>query len=199
MQEETIYVPTTRYVHYNDQGEITSIGNNRDFTENCIEVDIKDVINFLTGKESASSYLIVYDTLVKKHVLKLKYHVDETAFCINDDIFKISNAVVQKPDLTITQDINSKNWRFSIDPGLKNYLQSQETINNRKIHFSITRKNDPHELYRLILVDFADLVNNNYVEIAFIYQNEASVDNLSVYTTKRFETYVHEVINDHQI
>lgn len=199
MQEDTIYVPTTRYVHYNDHGEITSIGNNKDFTESCIEVDVGDVINFLTGKESASSYLVVYDTLIKKHVLKLKYHADETAFCINDDIFKVRDSVEQKPDLTITQDIKNKTWRFSIDPGLKNYLQAQDSTYNRKIHFSITRKNDPHELYRLILVDFADLVSNSSVDVAFIYQNEASADNLSVYTTKRFETYVHEVINDQQI
>lgn len=194
MQEDTIYVPTIRYIYYTDQGEITSISNSNNLEGSCIEVELDNVINFLTGKESASSYLVVYDTLIKKYVLKLKHDVSETTFCVNDDIYKVQRSLIQKPDLIITQDINHKIWRFSIDSELKKYLLSQDTSYNKKIHFSITCKNDPHELHRLILVDFADLVNNDSVDIAFICQNEESADNLSVYTTKRFETYIHKVI-----
>jgi hypothetical protein len=47
-----------------------------------------------------------------------------------------------------------------------------------------------------MMIDFKNLVDNEKIEIPFKYQSEESGDNLSVYTTKRFETYVYEVKND---
>lgn len=196
MIKDTIAISNDRYVYYDADGEITSVSNTNDEEGSYIILPLEKVINFLTGKESTSSYLVVYDTLVKQHVLKLKYYADETAFRVNNDIYEVVNLESQKPDLIITQHIKNKKWIFTIDQGLKKYLKSQAEISNKKIHFSITRKNDPHELYRLILVDFKDLVEKDCVEIDFSYQSEESVDNLSVYTTKRFETYSYEVIND---
>ena len=134
--------------------------------------------------------------MLKQHVLKLKYHADETAFRVDDDIFKIPNSTEQKPDLTITQDIKNKRWIFSIDRGLRSYVQSTSASYNRKIQFSVARKNDPHDLYHLIIIDFDELVQQGILEIPFKYQTEESVDDISVYTTKRFETYVYEVKND---
>lgn len=193
---DTISIPQDRYVYYDDQGEIVSISNTNDQDGNYITVKLEQVINFLTGKESTSSYTVVYDTLIKQHVLKLKYYADETAFRVSNDIYNVEKSVDQKPDLTITQDVRNKKWIFTIDQGLQKYLKSQLSLSNKKIHFSITRKDDPHELYRLILIDFKDLVEQGFVEIEFIYQTEQSIDDLSVYTTKRFETYLFEVKND---
>ena len=195
MSEDVIYIPTDRFVYYDEQGEITTVSNTNDLDGNYIVLPLERVINFLTGTESTSSYLVVYDTLVKQHVLKLKYYADENAFHVNNEIFEVEKKVEQKPDLTITQDIKNKMWRFKIDQGLKDYLTSLSPAYSRKIHFSVTRKNDPHELYHLIIVDFRELVENN-IEIPFKYQSEESKDNISVYTTKRFETYLYEVEND---
>jgi hypothetical protein len=196
MTEDVIYIPTEKYVYYNENGEIISVGNSCDFEGNYIVLPLDRVINFLTGKENTNSYAVIYDTLLKQHVLKLKYHADETAFRINDDIFKIPKITEQKPDLTIIQDINNKKWIFSVDDGLRSYVQSTSASYNRKIQFSITRKNDPHDLYHLIIIDFDSLIKQGLLEIPFKYQTEESVDDISVYTTKRFETYVYEVKND---
>jgi hypothetical protein len=196
MTEDIIYVPTDKYVYYDEQGEILSIGNSNSSKGNYIALPLDRVINFLTGKENTNSYMVIYDTLLKQHIIKLKYHVDETVFRVNDDIFKIKKTTEQKPDLTITQDLNNKKWVFSVDEGLKNYIQKQKAAYNRKIYFSITRKNDPHDLYRLIIIDFDNLIQVGNIQIPFKYQTEQSADDISVYTTKRFETYVYEVKND---
>lgn len=195
MKLDEIYVPTERYVYYNEEGEILSISNTKDEDSNYITVELEKVVNFLTGKESASSYLVVYDTLIKQHVLKLKYQADENAFRINEDIYEIEQNTDQKPDLIITQDIKNKKWVFIVDDGLKTYLKSQKVAYNRVLNFSITRKNDPHDLYHLITIDFKKLIEQNSVEIPFKYQTEESNNNLSVYTTKRFENYLYEVKN----
>jgi len=196
MIEDTIYVPTDKYVYYDEQGEIISIGNSNSINGNYITLPLDRVINFLTGKENTNSYMVIYDTLLKQHIIKLKYHADETAFRVNDDIFKIEKTTEQKSDLTITQDLKNKKWVFSVDEGLKNYIQKQKVAYSRKIYFSITRKNDPHDLYRLIIIDFDNLIHVGNIQISFKYQTEQSSDDISVYTTKRFETYVHEVKND---
>jgi len=196
MTEDVIYIPTEKYVYYDENGEITSVGNFSNTEENYIVLPLDRVINFLTGKENTNSYVVIYDTLLKQHVLKLKYHADETAFRIDDDIFKIPKTTEQKPDLTVTQDIKNKKWIFSVDDGLKSYIQSASVLYNRKIQFSVTRKNDPHDLYHLIIIDFDKLIQQGILEIPFEYQTEESADDISVYTTKRFETYVYEVKND---
>lgn len=196
MTEDQISIPTDRYVYYDDHGEITSISNTNDEEGNYITVPLEKVMNFLLGKESTSFYVVVYDTLIKQHMLKLKYHSDETAFRIGDEIFKVNHSSCEKPDLVITQDLLEKKWRFQVDEGLKLYLKSQSFDYNKKLYFSITRKNDPNELYRVLTVNFKDLVEKDFCEIDFEFQSEGSKDDLSVYTTKKFETYVHEVIND---
>jgi hypothetical protein len=193
MTQDEIYVPIERYVYYNDQGEITSISNTKDLDDNYITVNLEKVINFLTGKESASSYLVIYDTLLKRYVLKLKYYADETAYRVDDELHKIKTEIDQKPDLIVTQDIKNNRWVFTVDDGLRSYLESQEAAYNKTLQFSITRKNDPHELYRLIILNFKQLIENNFVEIPFKYQTEESDDDLSVYTNKRFEKYLYEV------
>ena len=196
MTEDVIYIPTEKYVYYDENGEITSVGNFSNTEENYIVLPLDRVINFLTGKENTNSYVVIYDTLLKQHVLKLKYHADETAFRIDDDIFKIPKTTEQKPDLIVTQDIKNKKWIFSVDDGLKSYIQSASVSYNKKIQFSVTRKNDPHDLYHLIIIDFDKLIQQGILEIPFEYQTEESADDISVYTTKRFETYVYEVKND---
>jgi hypothetical protein len=193
MTQDEIYVPIERYVYYNDQGEITSISNTKDLDDNYITVNLEKVINFLTGKESASSYLVIYDTLLKRYVLKLKYYADETAYRVDDELHKIKTEIDQKPDLIVTQDIKNNRWVFTVDDGLRSYLESQKAAYNKTLQFSITRKNDPHELYRLIILNFKQLIENNFVEIPFKYQTEESDSDLSVYTNKRFEKYLYEV------
>jgi hypothetical protein len=196
MTQDTIFISTDRFVYYDEFGEITLISNSNDVSGSYITVSLDKIINFLTGKESTASYLVVYDTLIKQHVLKLKYHADEKYFSVKEDIFKITNLSDQIPDLTVTRDIKNKKWIFKIDDGLKSYLQSQKSTYNKKIYFSVTQNNDPHVLYRLIIIDFNNLVDNDTIELNFIYQSEELINDLCVYTTKRFETYSYEVIND---
>lgn len=196
MTQDEIYISDNRYVYYGENGDITAISNSNDLDGNYITMPLEKVINFLTGKEITNSYIVIYDTLLKHHILKLKYHADETAFRVKDDIFRVEHTTDQKPDLTILQDIKNKKWIFSVDEGLRTYLLSQAVSYNRKIQFSITRKNDPHDLYHLIVLDFNSLIDKGELEVPFKYQSEESSDNLSVYTTKRFETYVYEVLND---
>jgi hypothetical protein len=196
MTQDTIFISNERYVYYDESGEIVSISNSNDLSGNYIVVSLDKVINFLTGKESTGLYLVVYDTLIKQHLLKLKYQADEKYFSVKEDIFKIKKMLNQTPDLTVVRDIKNKKWTFKIDSGLKTYLESQKSAYNKKIQFSVTKNNDPHVLYRLIIIDFNDLVDKEIIELDFIYQSEAAIDDLCVYTTKSFETYSYEVTNE---
>jgi hypothetical protein len=196
MIEDEIYVSTDRYIYYDDNGEIISISNSNDLTGNYIVLPLDRVINFLNAKENTNSYAIVYDTISKQHVLKLKYGVDETVFRVNDYFYAVERTAEQIPDLTVVQDIKNKQWIFLINEKLQSYLHSQLTSYSQKLQFSITRKNDPHDLYHLIIIDLTELIKNKEIKVPFKYQTEELIDDISVYTTKRFETYVYEVKND---
>lgn len=193
---DSIVIPTDRFVYFDEEGEITAISNTKDIEGNFITVHLDEVMNFLTGKERVDSYLVVYDTVLKKHILKLKYYADDSVYKVDEDIFKVKKEVDKKPDLIITQDVKKKCWKFTVDEGLRDYLTSQTSLYSKNLQFSVTRKNDPHELYQLIIVNLDDLVKQGFLTIPFASQYEENNNDVSVYTTKRFETYLYEVKND---
>lgn len=79
-----------------------------------------------------------------------------------------------------------------LDDVLSENLKKQTVRFSSKLNFSITRKNDPHQLYHYFVIDLETL-ESDYT-IPFVSDLELDADNVSVYTTKRLETYYHEVI-----
>lgn len=191
--EDIFFIPNDRYIYYDEDGEITAVSNTNDLEGDYIVLPLEKVINFLNGKESTSLYFVVYDTLLKKYVLKLKYYSDDISFDINDSIYQVPRKVKEKPDLTVVQDIKNKQWVFRVNQGLKKYFKSQNSFYDQKIQFSVTRNNDPHELYRVIIVSFKELIHSRNIKIPFEYDLEEDNDDISLYTIKRFEIYKHEV------
>ena len=59
MTEDVIYIPTDKYVYYDENGEITSVGNSNNTEGNYIVLPLDRVINFLTGKENTNSYAVI--------------------------------------------------------------------------------------------------------------------------------------------
>ena len=67
-------------------------------------------------------------------------------------------------------------------------------IFNEKLYFSVTSKYDPNILYRSLEFTIGDLLDEASSIIPFIYESENSVDDVSIYTAKYFDSYAHEVI-----
>ena len=76
----------------------------------------------------------------------------------------------------------------------KKFLKSSGQLANEKLYFSVTSKYDPNILYRSLEFTIGDLLDETSSIIPFIYESENSVDDVSIYTAKYFDSYAHEVI-----
>tara|TARA_R110000772_G_scaffold87581_1_gene182535 strand:+ start:154 stop:735 length:582 start_codon:yes stop_codon:yes gene_type:complete len=192
MTNEIIYVPTSRYVYFDNAGEITSVSNRNDLEGTYVTVELNEVLNLITGKEVISNYVVLYDTVTKQHVVRSRYVEEEIQFNINNQIYKLPTVRPERPDFTLQQDIKNKRWNLILDKSLADNLKAQTVKFTSALNFSITSKNDPHNLYQYFVVDLNNITEN--YSIPFVSGLELDEHQISVYTTKRLETYYHEVL-----
>lgn len=190
--DEIIYVQTKRYVYFDNDGEILSISNQNKTEGSYIETDVDQVINLITGKEVLSNYVVMFDPVTKQNVIRHRFIEEELQFDINNQIYKVPTEKLARPDFTLQQDVKNKRWNFILDNLLQENLKKQTVRFSSKLNFSITSKNDPHNLYQYFTIDLETLTEN--YSIPFVSEIELDIDQISVYTTKRLETYYHEVI-----
>ena len=192
---ELIYVSTKKYVYFDENGDITSVGNSINEFENYIEVEFNEVVNLITGQEQLHQYQVIFDTVKKTYVLKHKFNDEDVVFDVNSQIHKIPRFFKSSADLIVKQELNKKMWIFSLNETIKENLKNKKLSVNKPLIFSFTRFNDPHQLEKFVTIELNELITKD-IEIPFTTQIELDVFALSVYTIKRLETYYHEVINE---
>jgi len=97
-------------------------------------------------------------------------------------------------DLIIIQNNLAKHWEVSINPTTKAFLRTSGYSNNDTVYFSITAKYDPNILYESLTIPIQDLISHEEVIITFNDKLDYESLEPSLYTTKYFENYAHEVI-----
>ena len=198
---QTEAVSTDSYVYYNkDNGAIHKISAvNISSTEfGVVVIPTKDVMPILTGKKRLEEYIIFSDTSSKKLVLKavndIKTYNTSSVMCYRLPVIKDSSTVDEEStDIIVRQDLINKEWKIKITPATKNFLISTTTPSNETLYFSVTSKFDPNILYRSLEVNASNLIYNA-VSIPFKYDVEGNKDNISIYTAKYFDNYIHEII-----
>lgn len=196
MNTDILYISNKKFVYFDEDGNLLSVGNSNTDEGLYIEVDTAEVYNLITGQEQFHTYQVIFDTVKKSYVLKHRFNDEEVVFDINTQIHQIPISKPDyRPDLTVIQDIKHSKWIFKLDESIKENLKTKKVSLDRPLMFSITRFNDPHQLERCIIISLTDLIDVDY-EIAFENQIERESNLLSVYTIKRLETYCHEVINE---
>lgn len=193
MSNDILYVPTKRYVYFDDDGNLTAVSNINTEPGNYVEVEFLEIENLITGKEHFFHYYVAFDTVSKSYVLKHKFNEEEFTFDVNNQIYKIPQNN-HRTDIKIIQDIKNKKWKIVLDEIIRDNFKSKKMIFTKSLNFSFTKYNDPHQLENFIAIDLNQLIENN-LEIEFKNQIELDPNALSVYTIKRLETYSHEVIN----
>jgi hypothetical protein len=195
MEADILYISNKKFVYFDDNGNLLSVGNSNTDEGLYIEVDASEVYNLITGQEQFHTYQVIFDTIKKSYVLKHRFNDEEVVFDINTQVHRVPNYTNNnRPDLIVVQDVKNAKWIFKLDESIKENLKTKKVSLDRPLMFSITRFNDPHQLERCIIISLTDLIYKDF-EIAFENQIEHRSELLSVYTIKRLETYYHEVIN----
>jgi hypothetical protein len=173
-----------KYVYYDKNGNITAIRNSNTSSDNipCLEVDLDQVIDLVTGAKPFSNYCIMFDTISKKNQLTIKTVDEINNYDANRSIYKIQKS--SNADVTIIKNCKEKCWSIKFHDQIDINLLSIASLS-----FSITKENDPHELYRVFQINLNSLEDYKIPMIC----DEELLEN-SVYTLKRFDSYSIEII-----
>jgi hypothetical protein len=193
MNDIIIKIPTQKYVYFDDNGNLISVSNTNTEPGNFIQVELFEIENILTGKEQFWHYQVIFDTIKKTYVLKHMFNNEKINLDVNVDVHKITRNKVDRSDLVVIQNIKGKKWQFCLDEAIKENFKTKKIHLDKTLTFSITRYNDPHQLEKFFTMRIVELLVNDYVEFEFESEIELDPTALSVYTTKRLETYLHEV------
>jgi hypothetical protein len=97
-------------------------------------------------------------------------------------------------DIIVQQDTLSNVWTMSLNPYTKKFLMTSGYSPVETLYFSVTSKDDPNILYRSLEFSIEDLLSDTTSIIPFICDAEHDPNNVSIYTSKYFDSYAHEII-----
>lgn len=178
------------YVGFNkDNGDIISIGNEVPEEVSYVTVPVSNVLTVLNGLEPMRNYVVQFNPKTKSLEFVSRFEYVHDIYSVNELIYQIPEQMIEDPDVLLIQDIPNTCWKIQIGKEFKKNLKSKGASLNANIMFSITEKNDPNILYKTLFVDFAKAVNDNYYIIPFSMPFETVDTPISVYTSKRFDTY----------
>jgi hypothetical protein len=185
----SITIDQKRYVSFDKNGVIHRIGRRPDELLDSFEIEFEKIQSILDGRERLIDYIVDYDFIEKKYVLKSRIEF-ENAYSKEAFIYEVPSTLDDDyAEIKIVQDNIKKCWRIEVHKQLDSYLQEQNiSVVPQKQFYSITKKGDPNILYRLLKFD------GN--EIPFDYDFEFDNLDISIYTIRRFGSYLHEVINE---
>jgi hypothetical protein len=189
-------VNSQTYVYYDSEtGKIEKIGGKSDPGKfSYITVDHKIVDPILKGEKSLEDFVVDYDMTKQKlsvKEIKTPETEDERSLITFKQIPKKQKT--RKIDVLIQQDIKNKTWMIELSDNIKENLRKESVYIRSNLFFSITKKDDPNILYRTINVPIGELVKDK-IFVSFETNEELDSAGLSVYTSKYFEIYKHEVL-----
>jgi len=97
-------------------------------------------------------------------------------------------------DINLVQNNAKGSWNIYLGKKTAKALQNTNWIGIDTMYFSVTSKFDPNVLYRTLEFSLNDLVAGAEYVFPFKYAWEHSKEDISVYATKYFETYAHEIV-----
>ncbi len=195
-------VSTMSYVYYHkENGKIHKISSKNIPEEGfeIFEVENKEVLPILTGERRTEEFVIFYDVSLKQIRLKaVAYddtHKTTSTMCYQLPIVKQNNEdSYLESDIVIQQDTDKGEWNIRINPHTTKFLRTSGINYTETLYFSVTAKYDPNVFYRSLEVKIIDLFKKSAPSIPFIYDVEYGANNVSIYTAKYFDKYVHEII-----
>ena len=119
---------------------------------------------------------------------------DGAKVLIGKNLYLATRLEVRDIDVNVVQNNLLGCWEIYLGKKTKRSLQKISYVGQDTLYFSVTSKYDPNILYRTMEFSLSKLLND--VSQIYPYQNdwERTREDVSVYTSKFFDTYSHEVL-----
>jgi hypothetical protein len=188
------------YVYFEPEaGKIFKVGRKDETITDLswINVTTDEVSLIMSGQKNVDEYKVTYDTVQKSYVLT------ERLATVNNYVY---NVLYEMPveitdtekyydvDLTVSQNLKETCWKIKISPKIRKVFLNDGAYLNKNIILSVTAKHDPNILYKLLKVDFSSVVMDGYVVLPFSESFEFTKSEVSIFTSKVFNSYVYEVV-----
>lgn len=152
-----------------------------------ISVSYEQIKDIYEGKKSFNDYKVEYNVHQKEYIFQA---IDKERIINLKKFIELSNDTIN-PELSIIQNIGKKMWEIKLDKKIAKKMLKEDFNANTVLPFSVTKKGNPHLLYRFIKLDLYFLVYNKTEKIYFT--NDEEFGDVSVYTSKHFDSYLHKV------
>lgn len=153
----------------------------------------KTIFKWFLEKTDDRKFEFVYETIDNDLTM-----VDITTlrkgqkFILNSKIVEVSDI---DSDLVISENRVTKHWEIRLSNSMKRFFEiTKYKTDNITLHVSVTSKYDPNVLYRTFEFSLKDLVINHYNQFPFETDEEFEGTDMSIYTTKYFDSYLHEIL-----
>jgi hypothetical protein len=119
---------------------------------------------------------------------------DGAKVLIGKNLYLATRLEVRDIDVNVVQNNLLGCWEIYLGKKTKRSLQKISYVGQDTLYFSVTSKYDPNILYRTMEFSLSKLLND--VSQIYPYQNdwERTREDVSVYTSKFFDTYSHEIL-----
>jgi hypothetical protein len=173
-------VYNTFFVHYDQEGNVHLLSNIKNEEYKIFEIDLFLIDDFLKGKKDCKKYNIEYFyNLSKGLITDEKDNIE-----YSKPLFQIVPIVdTYDNNITIEHDLVNKKWTVSADDDALDKLDVLPGLS-----FYVSKKNDPHFLYRSFTVNSEEL-QQGPIDCDFTTDLELDLTSISVSTLKRFEKY----------
>ena len=186
----------TYYVYYTaDTGEITKISPRFDSSQTSIlKIEEETALPFLKGEKQFTNYKVIFN-LGDKSPSLIEKSKNNLRTSYTNVLYKIPEQYEDNSDITIIQDFVEKKWKICLSQSTREFASKHKTSFQDSILLSVTKKDDPNILYKNFYILLEDLLKND-VYISFDSEFELKKQNLSIYTSRYFETYSYYRIKD---
>jgi hypothetical protein len=136
---------------------------------------------------------IVFDAPVE-HVVSIDRVPSGQKILVGKTLFLTNEIERHNFDINIVQNNIKGLWEVYLSDQMIRSLDRINYFAEDILYFSVTAKHDPNILYRTIEFSLRDLLNERYRSYPFRYNWEFNKDDVSVYTSKFFDSYSHEIL-----
>lgn len=113
---------------------------------------------------------------------------------IGKSLFQASTLDERDTDVNVVQNNLLGCWEIYLGRKTKKSLEMINYIGHDILYFSVTAKHDPNIVYRTMEFSLTKLLKNKVEKYPYQYKWELDREDVSVYTSKFFETYSHEIL-----
>ncbi len=158
--------------------------------------------------DEKTNQLTKFSFTEKNNKIKADYeHLSDQILISNNEHLSNGQKVLIGKRLFLTNTLNEREydvnvvqnnligcWEIYLGRKTKKSLETVNYIGQDTLYFSVTAKHDPNIVYRTMEFSLSNLLKNKSEKYPYQYDWEFNREDASVYTSKFFETYSHEIL-----